>query len=85
MTTGYMTRMPRRLCRPCLGLSEAKTMAIIMGTFVPFVLVASLGWAFFVLSPLVGWLFFVAIPAISGIGAIIYYKGRIRKIKASSA
>jgi len=84
MTTSYFTRMPRRLCRACLALSEVKTMAIIIGTFVPFVLVASIGWAFFVISPIIGWLYLVAIPTISGIGAITFYRGRIRKIKASN-
>lgn len=74
--------MPRRLCRICLALSDAKTMAIIIGTFVPFVLVASIGWAFFVISPLVGWLYFLAVPVISAIGATLYYRGKIRKIMA---
>jgi len=82
IVTSYITRMPRRLCRACLAISEAKTMAVIIGTFVPFVLMASIGWAFFVISPIVGWLYLLAVPSISAIVAILYYRGKIRKIKA---
>lgn len=66
-----------------MALSEAKTIAIIIGTFVPFVLMASIGWVFFVISPIVGWIYLLTVPVISAIGAIFYYRGKIREIKAT--
>ena len=64
-------------------MSEAKTMAMIIGIFVPFVLMASVGWIFFVISPIVGWLYLLAVPAASAIGAILYYRGKIGKIRST--
>lgn len=83
MTMNYLTRVSQRLCRVCLAKSDAKTIAIIIGIFVPFVLIASIGWVFFVISLIVGWMYLIAVPVISALGAIHYYRGKIRKIDST--
>jgi hypothetical protein len=83
ITISYLTRASQRLCRICLAKSETKTIALFIGIFVPFVLIASIGWAFFAISPISGWLYLLAVPAISALMALRYYRGKIRKIEAA--
>jgi hypothetical protein len=77
----YLTRASQRLCRACTTKSEVRTVAAIIGVFVPFVLIASFAWAFFIAAPIVGWLYLICVPTISVALAFRYYR---RKMKAIS-
>lgn len=80
----YLTRESQRLCRVCLAKGEAKIIALVIGLFVPFVLIASIGWAFFVASLIFGWLYLLIVPIISALMATRYYRSKIRKIEATA-
>ncbi|MBO3804262.1 MAG: hypothetical protein JTT11_10430 [Candidatus Brockarchaeota archaeon] len=80
----YFSRVAQKLCNACIAKSDAKAAAILIGAFVPFVLVSSLAWAFFFLSPLLGWLYLFSTPLFFGALALRYYRRRVEKIKAKA-
>lgn len=80
----YFSRVAQKLCNFCVAKSDAKTVAILIGTFVPFVLISSLAWIFFFLSPLLGWLYMFTVPLFFVAMAFRYYRRKMAKIKASA-